>query len=175
MLKAIQLIKEAKAKAGKPDEEVIVDLHPARPEYRGFMGMVPISLEADPSFQEVQTAGGTVDKNAEQHTVLDGFFGISGEIPRVTPFELGLKRGIRYENGKWEPDEKILDERFVVCNLKGPLIFARSTSRFLDDQELTSPETKDWSCLQAAATRASLMSQHMPFKSRTINCLYTPW
>ena len=81
----------------------------------------PISLEADPSFEEIKAAGATVSKNATAHTILDNMFLVSGEIPRVTPYEKGLMRGIRFEKAKgtWETDELIKDERFLMCNVKG--------------------------------------------------------
>jgi 7,8-dihydropterin-6-yl-methyl-4-(beta-D-ribofuranosyl)aminobenzene 5'-phosphate synthase len=62
-----------------------------------------------------------VDKHTEPHTVLDDMFLISGEIPRLTTYETGLRGGLRFESetGKWEVDESISDERFLMCNLKG--------------------------------------------------------
>jgi 7,8-dihydropterin-6-yl-methyl-4-(beta-D-ribofuranosyl)aminobenzene 5'-phosphate synthase len=45
---------------------------------------------------------------------------VSGEIPRVTPFETGLPgQHRRAPDGSWEPDELIMDERFVAVNLAG--------------------------------------------------------
>lgn len=78
-------------------------------------------MEADPTFAEIEKAGGIVDKNDKAHTILDGMFRVSGEIPRVTPYEVGLRFGMRYEEdkGRWEQDEKMADERFLMCNLKG--------------------------------------------------------
>lgn len=122
MERAIEMIAEAK---GPGSESVIVDLHPARPDYRGFMaGPNPISMQADPTFSEIEAAGGKVEKNAEAHTVLDDMFLVSGMIPRVTAYENGVLSGIRFENEKgiWEKDEEIADERFLMCNLKGKLI-----------------------------------------------------
>jgi 7,8-dihydropterin-6-yl-methyl-4-(beta-D-ribofuranosyl)aminobenzene 5'-phosphate synthase len=120
MLRAIQLINEAKASAGKP--KITVDLHPNRPDFRGVtLPGFQMSLEADPTFAEIEETGGIISKNADTHTVLDDLFLISGEIPRVTAYETGLRRGARFvkEKGEWEEDTLILDERFVICNLKG--------------------------------------------------------
>jgi hypothetical protein len=52
-------------------------------------------------------------------------FLISGFIPRVTPYEKGVIRGIRFNGatGSWETDELIEDERLVMCNLKGIIFF----------------------------------------------------
>lgn len=118
MLKAIQMIKDAQ---GSTNADLSVELHPARPDFRGFMAMEPVSMEADPTFEEITAAGGKVMKNTQAHAVLDEMFLISGEIPRQTAYEVGLKRGIRYDASKacWEEDTMIKDERFVMCKLKG--------------------------------------------------------
>lgn len=111
----------------QPPTPTIVDLHPSRPSYRGFttpLGIV--SLEADPTFSEIEDAGGKVDKNVEAHEVLDSYFLISGEIPRVTPGENGIRAGLRFENGEWVSDELIADERFVVCHVKGIFVLPSS-------------------------------------------------
>ena len=83
--------------------------------------MEPVSLEADPTFDEITGAGGNVQKNDQSHLVANNMFLISGEIPRVTPYEVGLRRGVRFDasKGKWEEDTLIKDERLVMCKLKG--------------------------------------------------------
>jgi 7,8-dihydropterin-6-yl-methyl-4-(beta-D-ribofuranosyl)aminobenzene 5'-phosphate synthase len=105
----------------------VVDVHPGRPIFRGVdTGAFVASLEADPTFEELEAAGGTVVKKDEPHTVLDDMFLISGEVPRETEYEVGFPRGVRLdENGVWIKDELILDERFVVCNLKGMFSLTR--------------------------------------------------
>lgn len=120
MLRAIKLINAAKAFKGL--ENVTIDLHPDRPDFRGVaLPDFQMSLEADPTFTEITNAGGVISKNADAHVVLEDMFLISGEIPRVTPYETGLRRGARFVSGtgKWEKDTLILDERFVICKLKG--------------------------------------------------------
>ncbi|KAF9892814.1 hypothetical protein FE257_000403 [Aspergillus nanangensis] len=121
LARAIQMITEAKKATGQTTSTLQVDLHPDRPEYRGigFAGNV-ISLQADPTFEELTSAGGTVDLHDEAHTVLDDFFLVSGEIPRKTPYELGAKGALRYDPHveDWYSDELIKDERFLMCNLK---------------------------------------------------------
>ena len=115
------MITEAKRAQGRSDK-LLVDLHPERPEYRGFsIGETIISLQADPTFEELEKAGGAVQKHAESHTVLDDFFLISGEIPRQTSYETGVKAGMRFdkEENDWFSDELIADERFLMCNVKG--------------------------------------------------------
>ncbi|KAF2424385.1 hypothetical protein EJ08DRAFT_639302 [Tothia fuscella] len=118
MLKAIPIINAAKEKDAP---KVIADLHPNRPDFRGVtLPSFQLSLEADPTFEEISTAGGVVAKNADTHTLADDFFLVSGEISRVTGYEKGIRRGARFakEKGAWEMDELILDERFLMCKLK---------------------------------------------------------
>ncbi|KAK7738306.1 hypothetical protein SLS62_011411 [Diatrype stigma] len=116
-------------------KKVVADLHPDRPTYRGVMAMaggeqqqqqpIPISLEPDPTFEEIEQAGATVFKSSEPHTVLDGMFLVSGSIPRETAYEGGIRGGIRLEldaetqQQEWEKDELIMDERLVMCHLRG--------------------------------------------------------
>jgi 7,8-dihydropterin-6-yl-methyl-4-(beta-D-ribofuranosyl)aminobenzene 5'-phosphate synthase len=121
MLQAIRMINDAKARESGTTQNVVVDLHPNRPVYRGVMAMKPVSLEADPTFEEIAEAGGKVEKHDQPHTVLDDMFLISGEIPRKTSYEKGIRQGIRYipETQTWEDDPWIMDERSVMCRLKG--------------------------------------------------------
>ncbi|KAK5115104.1 hypothetical protein LTR62_001801 [Meristemomyces frigidus] len=105
--------------AGSP--AITVDLNPDRPDYRGMVTpMGPVSMEADPTFAEIEAAGGKVEKHSEVHTVAGKFFAVSGEIPRTTSYDVGLKRGLRMmrEAGVWEEDTLIRDERFLMCKLK---------------------------------------------------------
>ncbi|KAJ3963140.1 hypothetical protein N0V92_000122 [Colletotrichum tropicale] len=122
MLKVLDMVSEARQQNGGDLLPVTVDLHPGRPDYRGAQvpGMPVISLEADPTFEEVEAHGGTVTKNDQTHTVLDNTFLISGEIPRVSGYEAGFRFGMRFDKtkGEWEQDEKMLDERILMCRLK---------------------------------------------------------
>jgi len=132
MLKAIQMITEAKG-SNNQTPEVQVDLHPDRPDFRGFkMGPKIISMQADPSFAEINAAGGVAKMREEGHTVLDDFFHISGYIPKVVGYEKGLENGMRYsqQTGKWEIDEAVTDERFLICNLRGTLLFLLNHMEF---------------------------------------------
>ncbi|WEW59086.1 MBL fold metallo-hydrolase [Emydomyces testavorans] len=124
MLRAIRMIKDAQAVNNRRDHDpkLVVDLHGSRPDYRGFtIGSETISLEADPTFEEIEHAGAKVERSASPHTVLDDMFLISGEIPRATEYETGLKHAVRFDKatGTWEKDELIADERLLVCNVKG--------------------------------------------------------
>jgi 7,8-dihydropterin-6-yl-methyl-4-(beta-D-ribofuranosyl)aminobenzene 5'-phosphate synthase len=56
----------------------------------------------------------------EPQSFLDDMFYVSGEIPRVTPFERGLPGQVRKTaDGQWEPDELLVDERWLAVNIKG--------------------------------------------------------
>lgn len=128
MLEVVRTVMGAE-RAGQQvgESELVVDLHPDRPYYRGFKAptIPPVSLEPDPTFEEIEKAGATVEKNAQAHTVLDNTFLVSGEIPRVTSYETGVRFGVTLnkESGVWEVDEKIADERFLMCRVKGMLLF----------------------------------------------------
>ncbi|KAK5171496.1 uncharacterized protein LTR77_004641 [Saxophila tyrrhenica] len=123
MLQAISMIQSSKPPGADP---VRVDLHPSRPTYRGLQppGLPVVSLEPDPTFEAIEQAGGVVEKHDVAHTVAGGAFMVSGEIPRVTPYERGLRFGVRYvEGGGWVGDEEMADERFLMCRLKGTITF----------------------------------------------------
>jgi len=57
----------------------------------------------------------------ESQLVAAGTVYVSGEIPRVTPFERGLPGQHRrtLDGTGWEPDEEIRDERFLAVNVAG--------------------------------------------------------
>lgn len=115
------MISEAR-KANATSQPLIIDLHPDRPEYRGFMiSGNPVSFPADPTFDEIEGAGGVVSKSSVPHTVLDDMFLISGFIPPSAAYETGLKGGISIQDTSkgWEKDEEMADERFLMCNVKG--------------------------------------------------------
>lgn len=122
MTKAVELINSSNADA----KRVVVDVHPNRPAYRGVQADFPISLEADPSFKELEAAGAHLLKSDKPHLVLDDFFLVSGEIPRQTSYEDGIHGGIRFNDStcQWEEDTLIMDERYVMCNLKGMCDFS---------------------------------------------------
>jgi 7,8-dihydropterin-6-yl-methyl-4-(beta-D-ribofuranosyl)aminobenzene 5'-phosphate synthase len=117
------MIRDAQEQDPATPGGLIVDLHPERPDYRGFQfpGQMPVSLQADPTFAEIEAAGAKIEKSSKPHTVLDNMFLVSGEIPRVTPYETGLKAGVRFFDStkKWEKDEEMADERLLMCNVKG--------------------------------------------------------
>lgn len=69
-------------------------------------------MEADPTFDEIEASGGKVEKNDRPDSILNDIFLMSGEIPRTTAYEVGLLRGIRFDEskGSWEADTLIKDD-----------------------------------------------------------------
>ena len=53
--------------------------------------------------------------------LMEQMFYLSGEIPRVTPYEHGLRGQVAVaDDGKsWRPDPLLLDERYVAAHVKG--------------------------------------------------------
>ncbi|HVB80310.1 MAG TPA: MBL fold metallo-hydrolase [Candidatus Binataceae bacterium] len=79
-----------------------------------------------PGIEALTAHGAQVHCIREPQLLLDGMFYLSGEIPRVTPFERGLPRHYQKgEDGNWTPDPLLIDERFLMVNVagKGLVIF----------------------------------------------------
>lgn len=126
MLRVLSMIDDARKKSSSSSSSssspVVVDLHPDRPALRGVKAPsvgVTIALGKDPTFEEIEAAGGKVVKSDRAHAVLDDMFLISGEIPRVTPYEKGLKYGVRLQDKQWVEDTLMKDERLLMCKVKG--------------------------------------------------------
>jgi 7,8-dihydropterin-6-yl-methyl-4-(beta-D-ribofuranosyl)aminobenzene 5'-phosphate synthase len=80
-------------------------------------GIMP--MEDVPSVAELTAHGARVVATRTPQAPLDGMFYVSGEIPRVTPFETGLPfHYAKTENG-WEPDPWIIDERWLAVHVAG--------------------------------------------------------
>jgi 7,8-dihydropterin-6-yl-methyl-4-(beta-D-ribofuranosyl)aminobenzene 5'-phosphate synthase len=78
-------------------------------------------MEDIPSREDLTTFGAEVIATKEPQVLLDDMFFVSGEIPRVTGYERGYPGQVRLaDDGKtWEPDELLLDERFLAVNVAG--------------------------------------------------------
>ena len=85
-------------------------------------------MEDVPSVADLTTFGADVVLTTQPQALLDGMFYVSGEIPRVTPYERGYPGQVRLaDDGKtWEPDEMLVDERFLAVNVagKGLVVFS---------------------------------------------------
>ena len=84
-------------------------------------------LEDVPGIDTLRAYGATVVNTTKAQMLANDMAFLSGEIPRITPFEHGLPGQHRMKaNGEgWELDELLMDERFVVANVsdKGLIIF----------------------------------------------------
>ena len=95
----------------QPAAPCVVDLHPDRPTARGIWstGKIIGRLPNDPTLEEIRELGGVPETHAEGHAVAGGTVWVSGEIPRVTEFEVGLPGAVRWmeKEGKiaWVPEE----------------------------------------------------------------------
>ena len=84
-------------------------------------------FEDVPSAAQLTQHGAEVIHATQPQWVLDDLVYISGEIPRVTEFEIGLPGQHRRtpDGNGWEPGPLIMDERFVAVAVKdkGVLVF----------------------------------------------------
>ncbi|KAB2911774.1 MAG: MBL fold metallo-hydrolase [Hyphomicrobiaceae bacterium] len=80
-----------------------------------------------PSTEELTRQGASVISHAAATLLLDEFFYLSGEIPRVTQYERGYPPHLRRtaDGTAWEPDPLIMDERFLAVRVrdKGLIVF----------------------------------------------------
>ncbi len=118
MLRALQLIRDRNGGAAIP-YYAHPDMFRQRASKLGNGAMR--LMENVPSIDALTAYGARVINTTEPQLALDGTAYVSGEIPRVTPFETGLPgQHRRTLDGKdWELDELIVDERFVAVHVKG--------------------------------------------------------
>lgn len=78
-------------------------------------------LDDVPSIADLTAQGAEVICTSEPRSFLDDMFHVSGEVPRVTPFERGLPGQVRKteDDSGWEADELLMDERWLAVNVKG--------------------------------------------------------
>ncbi len=99
----------------------LVDLHPKRPDQRGVLlpsGLMIMAPE-EPTFAEIEQAGGEIVTRDEPHALCDDFFFASGAIERVTEYETGLVGHHSFYGEDGEPDPLIMDERFIAARVRG--------------------------------------------------------
>lgn len=110
--------------------ELPVYLHPGMFRKRAFPlssgELIEIREIATP--QELAEQGATPVVTDQPLSVLDYMFYVSGEIPRVTDYEIGFPGHVRRtEDGTgWEDDPLLMDERYVAVNIagKGLVVFS---------------------------------------------------
>ena len=77
-------------------------------------------MELVPSVDILSGSGAEVIVTREEQMMAEEMFYVSGEIPRVSGFERGYPGQHRLnEAGQWEPDELLMDERFVALHIAG--------------------------------------------------------
>jgi 7,8-dihydropterin-6-yl-methyl-4-(beta-D-ribofuranosyl)aminobenzene 5'-phosphate synthase len=78
-------------------------------------------MEDVPSVEDLTSFGAKVVVTRESQPLLDEMFFVSSEIPRVTSFERGFPGQVRKtaEGNGWEPDELLIDERWLAVNVAG--------------------------------------------------------
>ena len=124
MLRALQIVRDRNG-----GREVPFYAHPDMFRTRAMRqrdgGM--LLLEDVPGIDTLRAYGATVVNTTKAQMLVNDMAFLSGEIPRITPFEHGLPGQHRMKaNGEgWELDELLMDERFVVANVsdKGLIIF----------------------------------------------------
>jgi 7,8-dihydropterin-6-yl-methyl-4-(beta-D-ribofuranosyl)aminobenzene 5'-phosphate synthase len=114
----IAAIAAARAASGLPAP--VVDVHPDRPDQRGILtpAGVLVLLPPEPTFDELETAGGAIEQHRNAHVVAELFYG-SGAIDRVTEYETGLAGHHSFRGEDGEPDPLIMDERFLAAHVRG--------------------------------------------------------
>ena len=86
-----------------------------------------LPIKAIPNPTELTELGANIVSSTAPQLLFDEFFWISGEIPRVTPYEKGFPGHLRRseDGSSWEPDPLIMDERFLAVRVrdKGIVVF----------------------------------------------------
>ena len=79
-----------------------------------------------PSLSDLTDFGAEMIVTTEPQSFLDDLFYVSGEIPRLTPYERGFPGQMRRTPSGWEPDELLIDERWLAVNVagKGLVVFS---------------------------------------------------
>ena len=119
LLAALELIREA---GGNDRREIPFYVHPgmfrARASKRPDGQLVP--YREIPGPDTLARSGASVVSSTEEQLLHDGRLYVSGEIPRVTAYETGFAGHMSLsDDGKWEPDPLIMDERFLAVNVEG--------------------------------------------------------
>lgn len=69
---------------------------------------------------QLAKVGAAVVSSGEARLIMEQMFYLSGEIPRVTPYEKGYLTQVKLTaGGSWEPDPWIMEERYVAAHVKG--------------------------------------------------------
>jgi 7,8-dihydropterin-6-yl-methyl-4-(beta-D-ribofuranosyl)aminobenzene 5'-phosphate synthase len=121
---ALNLIKSA-----NPKQKVVFQVNPGMFHQRATKsadGQI-CPFKKVPSVDELKSNGAEIINSEDSRLLLDQMFYLSGEIPRVTEYEKGFPEHFRQlPNKEWVPDPLILDERFLIVNVrhKGLIVFS---------------------------------------------------
>ncbi len=115
--------------AARGNRSVPLSVHPGMFRQRAMTlasGAI-LPIKAIPTPEELTELGASVVSSDKPQLLLDDFFWISGEVPRVTAYERGFPGHLRrqQDGSSWEPDPLIMDERFlaVYVRKKGIVVF----------------------------------------------------
>jgi 7,8-dihydropterin-6-yl-methyl-4-(beta-D-ribofuranosyl)aminobenzene 5'-phosphate synthase len=117
MLKALDLIRR-----GNGGHTVPYYAHPGmfRSRARRLPNGTMLPMKDIPAIAELTAHGAQVNCTREPQSFADNMFFLSGEIPRLTPFERGLPAHYqKTEQEQWIPDPLVIDERFLMVNVTG--------------------------------------------------------
>lgn len=123
LLAALQLMR-----SGGGERKIPFYMHPDMFCRRGiqFPNDFVLPFRDVPKEAELNALGADVQCSKDAQTILDDCYFISGEIPRITPFEVGFPNHVRQvspdsntDGDKWEPDPWIMDERYLAVHVKG--------------------------------------------------------
>ena len=120
----------AMIRAANGDRQIPLHLHPGMFAERGSTqsdgGVLP--MDPVPSPARWAQIGADPVVRADTYTVLDDLFWISGEIPRRTDYERGLRNQVARAtpDDPWTPDPLLTDERALVVRVagKGLVVFS---------------------------------------------------
>lgn len=70
---------------------------------------------------QLAKVGAAVVNSGDERLLMEKMFYLSGEIPRVTPYERGFPPQVKLsaDGNSWEPDPLLLDERWAAAHVKG--------------------------------------------------------
>ena len=117
MLKALDLVRSRKGGRAVP-----YYAHPGmfRSRARQLRNGSILPMRDVPGIEALMAHGAEVNCTRERQVFVNSMFFLSGEIPRVTPFERGLPAHYqKNEAGTWAPDPLLIDERFLMVNIAG--------------------------------------------------------
>jgi 7,8-dihydropterin-6-yl-methyl-4-(beta-D-ribofuranosyl)aminobenzene 5'-phosphate synthase len=118
MLRALQLVRDRNG-----GRDVACYMHPDM--FRSRASRAPDGamrlMDDVPSEAALTAHGGRVICTRDAQAIAGDTVYVSGEIPRRTGFEVGLPGQVRrtLDGNGWEPDELLMDERFIAFNVKG--------------------------------------------------------